>query len=361
MVRSQRVMLLLGAGASSQFGVPITRTLLKGYLRDAKRPRWKVRRAQQVLKTIKEYGFDPSLENLLMVLDANADPQRLLEHFGPILAQHVSKTKLRRIVPLPKDTVVGEDIREWVFLKCYVSGSRIVSGTKLIDKIGSYYDRIFVGIKQYFSLPLLSNYVQRYPPLHVFTTNFDNCIELFCRRQNIPLYDGFDNRPQGGYKFDHTLYSDSLTKTRLKLYKIHGTVRYVKNPDGEFDELTVAPLKDTIEINGKSCKPDLVYPGSYQYSSESPRLELLYLMKEQIRIADRIVVIGYSFRDQHITTVFREGLSENPKSRLILCSKHARQIIKKNLPFAKNQSIPVSISAKNLDPLKHFPTSKVPR
>jgi hypothetical protein len=354
-ITPRKVVVFLGAGSSKQFGVPDAKGLFKGYLKSCTANKTKSNLTARLIKKMTGWGVDVTLENLLMLLDAYAKPEEAINRIRPFLP--LIKTKANIMLdPKPKCGKIGKDIRNYVFRKCFIYRS------KNIEKAVIFYDRILRGLKTYFSIQSLheSDLGYPYPNIPIFTTNFDNSIELFCRTQRVHVTDGYSKMPTGGYIFDYKEYDQSLNPNVLRLYKIHGTVRYVKNPSGEFDEVPYLLPQGSIFINGKECFPDLIFSESYQYTSNSPQLELLYSLKQELRISDRIVVMGYSFGDPHILTVFKEALQENNELRLILFSKHPDLIIKKRLSFVRDRCTCIPRDAELIDIATDLRNSGVP-
>jgi hypothetical protein len=304
---------------------------------------------------MKSYDVKPSLENMLVLLDANSNPKAAKEKFGPFLPLFGSKAKLDRAKRILGDAELAQSLRSFVFRKCFIFRE------EQIEKVLTYYESLLKGLKTYFSMPSMSTHAE-YPDIQVFTTNFDNSVEIFCREKAIPFYDGYNyTNPLGGYVFDHLLYTSGAGLQALKLFKIHGTVRYAKSPNGIFNELQFLPRSGSIVINGHKCLADLIYSGSYQYSSNSPQLELLYLMKQAFTSSDLIIAIGYSFGDPHIVTVFRDVLRKNSSTRLIICSPDPNSTIKNHLTELDSSCITIAKAAEDLDVVRDFRGNGVPQ
>lgn len=278
----------------------------------------------------------------------------MVSRMGPFITQIVSQNQVKNLKARIGDHEIADDLRNYVFRRCYVRN------LSMIQCIDAFYHRLLVGIRRYFSIPSL-RFSPDYPKMHIFTTNFDNCVELFCRRQQVHLYDGYDKTPMGAYRFEHALYLNAINSDALKLYKIHGTVRYVRNLKGEFDELPLLPEDERIIINGEKCAPDLVYSGSYQYTSNSPQLELLYLMKQQLRVSNIILAMGYSFRDPHVLTVFKDALQENRTAKLVICSTNPKTTVCDRLSFARDRCILLRKEISKLNPETDFQHVGVPK
>ncbi len=277
------------------------------------------------------------------------------EKAGAFVPEIGDFAKWRALVPQANDEEVSKAIRNYVFKKCFVYDA------EQIDKAQEFFLRLLRGIRIYFRLEEeLQGHYQRFPKVPIFTTNFDNGFEQFCRREVVDFFDGYDHQGWGGMIFNHTLYGADEYKTHFKVYKLHGTVRYVRNTDGYLDEITSLPADGSITANGRPAFPDLVYAESYQYTSNSPQLELMYLMKEQLMVSNRVIVVGYSFNDPHILTVFKDVLSSRDVT-LVICSPHANRIIADKFRGHRSNCIPVRVESRRLDPVRDFGRNRVPR
>lgn len=355
--RRRKVAVFLGAGASVQFGVPDAKGILRGYVRSCRTNEARYSLVTRLIKRMTECGVNVTLENLLMLMDAWSKPDEAVGRIRPFLPLIKRKGNIT-LVPKQECGEAAKDLRNYVFRKCFIYRFENVQNAVI------FHDKLLRGLKAFFSIESLKpgdrNYP--YPNVPILTTNFDNSIEIFCRKQRVHITNGYSKAPNGGYVFDHNEYDETLNPNFLRLYKIHGTVKYVKNSSGEFDEINYLLPRGPIIINGEECFPDLIFSESYQYTSNSPQLELLYSMKQQLRFSDRIIVIGYSFNDPHVLTVFREVLQENRGLHLILFSKRRPDlIIKEKLPSMRDRCICIQKDAKLIDIEADLRSMGVPR
>ena len=345
----------MGSGASKAFDVPLARALLTGFLRDSSIDRDVRTRLASFTQELNRFKIDPTLENILTLVDARVNPSIIKEKAGAFVPEIGDLVKWRALAPQKRDEDVSKAFRNYIFRKCFVYDA------PQVNKAQDFFNGLFSGIKNYFRLDEeLKGAGQGFPRVPIFTTNFDNGFEQFCRREVVDFFDGYDHQGWGGMLFNHTLYGTDGYKTHFKIYKLHGTVRYVRNTDGNLDEITSLPSDGSITSNGRSAFPVLVYAESYQYTSNSPQLELMYLMKEQLMISNRVVVVGYSFNDPHILTVFREVLSSRDVV-LIICDPNAHKIIDKKFREHRSNCIPVPVESSRLNPVRDFRRNGVPR
>jgi SIR2-like domain len=97
-----------------------------------------------------------------------------------------------------------------------------------------------------------------YRPLHIFSTNYDVCIERFAEVNYKSYFDGFFDGRWDVTKFD------SIDKD-LYLYKLHGSVTWSRDEKGRYTRNEIA-ITDTTEpqiniVSGEKEVPLISYPG----------------------------------------------------------------------------------------------------
>lgn len=157
----------------------------------------------------------------------------------------------------------------------------------------------------------------------VFTTNYDLVLEAYCGRpgRRIERVDGFVHDPTlRKYVWDGAFEpTGGEPRTKLLLYKLHGSMnwqkgedggggggyRLVQKPDGSASvdltrDVYIRPFLD-VKDEATQTKP---------YST------ILKKFEEIIPLHDVCVVVGYSFRDKHVSKV----LAKLPMSCKVLIS-----------------------------------------
>jgi hypothetical protein len=139
-------------------------------------------------------------------------------------------------------------------------------------------------------------------PVEVFTTNYDLLSEQ-APEAGVPYFDGF----AGAHEpfFDVRAIEDDVLPPRwARLWKLHGSINWC------LSERRSVVRKPTPEGIARR----LIHPSHLKYD-ESRRM--LYLaLHDRLRSALRrphfvMVTCGYSFRDDHLNEVLREGLERN--------------------------------------------------
>jgi len=166
--------------------------------------------------------------------------------------------------------------------------------------------------------------------LRLFTTNYDLCFEraaadigciaidgfsFMMPRQYDPRYFNYDiiRRPRSGED------SGSYLEGVFLLYKLHGSVNWEKIETGIVEKEKPDPEK--------AC---LIYPagGKYQQSYNQPFIESISKYLEAIREPNTcLLVMGFGFNDDHLSTPLISAVRSNPHLRLIVVD-----------PFTKNNA-----------------------
>ena len=154
----------------------------------------------------------------------------------------------------------------------------------------------------------------------IFTTNWDLCLKQWLEYSQIPFEDGTS---QGTHRKTvlnpSTGWGVNTPQSATKVVPLHGS----------FDLLNCKRLvsgKAYLEIE-KVSKPEVYFEGKrseiskafivypleavgYDQTIKSPYLDMLTQLKKSLREENRIFVIGFSFRDSIIASIFDEVVRE---------------------------------------------------
>ena len=130
-------------------------------------------------------------------------------------------------------------------------------------------------------------------PMTVITTNYDMLVEEYCSDNDIKVTNGFAR----GQNSLHGTWSGLFPADgyHVKLVKLHGSLNWHKNDDGEIlCENAIVPHDSTRDV--------LVAPTpDKQDKAYTPFSILLGRFDEVLRDLDLLVVIGFSFRDKELS------------------------------------------------------------
>lgn len=295
--KKDEVLVLLGAGASVDAGIPHSAEMVR-QIEDALEKDWKdhkelynyVRSAIFYADGIRgTYANNVAynIERLVMSLDelARREEHPLYPFVGawnPRLLQ-VAGSNFERVAPFR--TKILEKLRhEWIEIQNY-------------DK-ASYFRGLINFQKEL-------NY-----PLRVFTLNYDLCVERTYQAEYREFPErGFD---KANRFWTHELLEDADPGDKnFYLYKLHGSIDWVRDTDS--GKLTFSDSTSKIKIDDGQ----IIFGLTYKLQYVDPFLFLVYQLRRLSLEAKLILVVGYGFADEHINGILRQALRGSPDKRLI--------------------------------------------
>ncbi|MDO4729170.1 MAG: SIR2 family protein [Bacteroidota bacterium] len=168
------------------------------------------------------------------------------------------------------------------------------------------------------------------PRLNIFTTNYDLYSERAMDTLGIHYVNGFT----GGISkyFNPTIFNYALAEKMdlsqskwnvidnfFYLYKIHGSVNWIENDDGE-KLFKIQEIQDPTFEKLKDEKTIMIHPTPLKYNASlgSPYSDLFREFQKKLMQNNNILVtIGYSFSDEHINNLIFQAFTI-PSFRLII-------------------------------------------
>jgi len=293
LIRSEDLIIILGAGASADAGVPT----LKKMQEDVERfiledTDWKIFcNLYYLIKASYEYSYQ------IQGKQANFNLEVLLN-----ILNELSKKEEHPLYPfigswnVKFDEVIKDDFG---LIKEFSNKikNKLVEWVKIDNEKRQ-------KIEYFKKLHDLKNELTF--PLHIFTLNYDLCLELSLR--NIFIERGFDTEENGNWNYRRFLLPNE--NVDIFLYKLHGSV------DWERDEKT----KKLTYSNGESSNPDWIFGTQYKMQYIDPYLFLFSEFRRKIFESKIIVSIGYSFYDEHINSIITDALRDNSERKLLSIS-----------------------------------------
>lgn len=126
----------------------------------------------------------------------------------------------------------------------------------------------------------------------VATLNYDNALEYAFESNDVPYVDALDMWRVGG--------EVDLSCDRVLMLKLHGSVSWERH-----NEHQVTREEPGIVANA----PEIVFGGHNKMRSDGPYLSMLWAWRTALSKANTLVIVGYSFSDDHINLLIDEWLS----------------------------------------------------
>ena len=297
MTEDRRVVLLLGAGASVDAGLPDGRGLVDGFRSTVNDEDHTL--LDGVLDALKEHVIPNGVLDVELILSAL---DSLAAREEQVLSAFVRKGGWAKRTSAPREKY--EALQQALYSHIRRALSVDIDRTRYLD-------------------PLL-DLVAPYGSLDIFSVNYDLAIELMCERLREPYTDGFDPT------WNPALLGES--RFTVRLHKLHGSLLWYRSQlqDSRVLKLAVPPtqVRKATYFTGESLSDVLLYPARTEKSvSTEPHASLIERFRSRLREASLIIAIGHSFRDAHVRSIVLEGLVLNSKARLLLVDPHGAEVL----------------------------------
>ena len=151
--------------------------------------------------------------------------------------------------------------------------------------------------------------IARSEPIEVFTTNYDLLLEQALEELRIPFFDGFVGSCQPFFD-PYAIESDKLPPRWARLWKIHGSINWRSGMvDSSFKVWRASASDEGGDV--------VIHPSHLKYE-QSRKMPYLALMDRLRKFLDTpstaLIVVGYSFGDQHLNDVIIQSLQGTPST-----------------------------------------------
>lgn len=170
-----------------------------------------------------------------------------------------------------------------------------------------------VDYKRICNMIVWLNYINKDYEKEIFTLNYDLLLEKAMEELSLPYYTGFVGNVNPFFIPDSVddYLGMYVKKSWIKLWKLHGSLNFKKKSDG----------KIFIENNVSQEYEDLlIYPSMDKYlsSRKAPYISYLDRFRKYVIAGEKVLVIlGYSFSDEHINEIIINGLNNNPRLSIL--------------------------------------------
>jgi hypothetical protein len=161
--------------------------------------------------------------------------------------------------------------------------------------------------------PIVSSFL-KHDQLCVATLNYDNAIELLASTNSIECDTGIINWSKTGEFISR--------KDSIFLLKLHGSIDWeLKKKERSSDHplpqsrIEIADPDDVIE---KFYRPAVIFGQRNKLTAEGPFLDLMHAFQKELLINQQLIVIGYSFRDEHINEYLTQWINNSSTNRMVV-------------------------------------------
>ncbi len=224
------------------------------------------------------------LDNLRGAYGRSATVEDLINHL----------LQLRKLISSQKEPTH----KEWTTEK--IDGEISIIQRKIIKAIGSDWNGH--DVHKHFLKRLADN--PSIKSCDIFCLNYDTIIEASLEDLRLPYTDGF--RGAENAYFDPSLY-DLVPESGpyFRVFKLHGSINWVRDADEIVRRRPAAAVEDSRRA--------VIYPAEQkyvqtQYGAYETLLSHFRRRLRENRPNNKLVVIGYSFSDEHINVAIEDGV-----------------------------------------------------
>ena len=148
-------------------------------------------------------------------------------------------------------------------------------------------------------------------PRDIFSLNYDTLLEASLDDLRLPYIDGF--RGINRAWFDVGTF-DEKTEAAFRIFKLHGSINWTRDDDGH--------VRRGRDLGGEN-KPIVVYPSEQKYLQTQYGVyeTLIGRFRDRLRISrvnNCLVVLGYSFHDEHINEAISDSINARDSNLTVL-------------------------------------------
>ncbi|WP_152349277.1 SIR2 family protein [Brevibacterium sp. CFH 10365] len=353
----ERVAVLLGAGASADAGLKLTGDLAKAIVEEANAPRRLLASDRDWIQALNAvyagmvnyqtiHGDNPLTSvNIEMLISAirllrERDSLEIAPFVGSwsagisdFTSTHLPlKTTDRLVASLGKSlgdasSRVGEQLNlsrilidtiqsaTHPDLKKPLEDAEHFVLTTLLKLLGNHGDVEYLQ-------PLINLAISQRGGIDVLTLNYDLTVEAAASGQ-VDLVRGVESWSPG-----HAMEIPQKDRT-LNLIKLHGSLDWRLRGFGVTNDprLTGRGIRvlSEAEMNApefQDSEPWIVVGTRDKLGTDGPTLELNFAARSALRRADRLVIVGYSFHDNHVNNMIRDWLSSDEQRNISVVDKY---------------------------------------
>lgn len=230
-------------------------------------------------------------------------------------------------------------------------GSSDITNDELISVIEStIYKSINIDLKKDGAKKSLKLYMTLYQKLalrnkdlarvNVFTTNNDLLSETALGYLNINYNNGFSSghsRTFNPARFSYTFSRKIDTgmekyeplENMVYLYKMHGSISWIETEDNSFFRIKEIDVEPETSPSGKNV---LIYPTPLKQNKSlgSPYSDLIREFQSKLLSKHGVlIVIGYSFSDEHINNAIYSALASNSSLSIVIFGSYQNESLTK--------------------------------
>lgn len=316
--RTARATLFVGAGASAAFGFPTTKEFLQKLAFSLDNDKEK-----QLLLAFQQAQGISDIEHILEILDQ-------VEELESPLVKYLDYIKPNMPVA---PSYAGKPSGSWKEFKSIATSLRKRIRNELFIQY-EFDPKKRPEIQRLLEETLNAICGDEWDLVHLFTTNYDSVLEEGLSNPGYVIRDGFTQvRPSQPTTWNPRVFDDSIFRLppehRLRvvsIYKLHGSLRW-RLDKNTAEIVRVETEEKAAEQSRRFGENILLYPASKLPPISEPFGTLYSYFVKMLASAHVCIVIGFSFRDPYINTVFVDYLRASEKNLIYIISPSAEEAV----------------------------------
>jgi len=310
--------IFLGAGASKIFGIKTLQEMSEDLIKIMEKKDYSDI-VEEIINNLKRFGMTVDFEAVYSIVEGLTNLEKSIRDSGPFTA-YVCKN-LKELKPKINFKDLLQVFRTFLLKECTLkhgSHQRIESVYNglfhVIANSGAKEKRYIVGVEDGKEPSVDVGYT-------IVTTNYDMVVELYHRIMRARYADGFRQIEGDPFIKQMDLTTYSMVRERW-LIKLHGSIWQYKYKNNIFK--TIEDPK-TSSIPVKIEEEMMIYPTGEKPVLRYPYYDFYNVFKMQRW--EKLIVIGYSFRDDPVNTAIIENLKRTEQSILIVVNPIPEKVI----------------------------------
>jgi len=309
----------LGAGASKPYGIPTLEEFSEDILS-------KLRQIghdeviENILESLKEFNMTKDFESFYSILERLTNPVRSVQYAGPLTAFLV---RSKRNLPKSYDyTQVLVDLRKLIYEKC-----SILSNEENFKQIEKNMDKLLEVTKENYSIESIPGRIGRQNVNigRIFiTTNYDMALELYFLAKEVSVTDGYADTGALVKHFNPSLLSNPYEQGNRVIIKLHGSIWQFLRGD-EMIKTKLDPNSGGLPFKIQVEREMMIYPTREKDILNYQFFPFFSIFKSITWT--KLLVIGYSFRDEPINTAIIENMKLNKESQIIIINPNPDEVL----------------------------------
>jgi hypothetical protein len=309
-------MIFLGAGASKTFGIKTLQEMTQDLIKLMDKEGYGDF-VNEIKERLARFGITPDFEAIYAIVEGITNLKDTVKYYGPFAA-YICRD-ISQVKPKQDFNDLLKTFKSYLYSECMKCNQELIE---------SVYDRLFeiskksgAHEKRYGDGSELGQEPSVNVDYTIVTTNYDMIVEFYHRIKKEDFADGF--RQTGDPLVKELDLSTYSRKRHRWLIKLHGSIWQYRHENYIF-KTNEDPRYLSISV--KIQEEMMIYPTGEKPILKHPYYEFHNLFKFQKW--NKLIAIGYSFRDEPVNIAIIENLERVPHSNLIVVNPNPETVLK---------------------------------